>query len=71
MSKLFILAVMLLTLIVGNNYAAAQFHSFYRDCRILGVDVELAKARLALIKVTAHTIKHALNLLGVSATTSM
>ena len=50
---------------------AAQFHSFYRDCRILGVDVELAKARLALIKVTAHTIKHALNLLGVSAPTSM
>ena len=50
---------------------AAQFHSFYRDCRILGVDIELAKARLALIKVTAHTIKHALNLLGVSAPTSM
>ena len=50
---------------------AAQFHSFYRDCRILGVDVELAKARLALIKVTAHTIRHALNLLGVSAPTSM
>ena len=50
---------------------AAQFHSFYRDCRILGVDVELAKARLALVKITAHTIKHALNLLGVSAPTSM
>ena len=50
---------------------AAQFHSFYRDCRILGVDVELAKARLALIKVTAHTIKHALSLLGVSAPTAM
>ena len=50
---------------------AAQFHSFYRDCRILGVDVELAKARLGLIKVTAHAIKHALNLLGVSAPTSM
>ncbi len=50
---------------------AAQFHGFYRDCRILGVDTELAKARLALIKITAHTIKHALNLLGVSAPTSM
>ena len=50
---------------------AAQFHGFYRDCRILGVDEELAKARLALVKVTAHTIKHALNLLGVSAPTSM
>ena len=50
---------------------AAQFHSFYRDCRILGVDVELAKARLGLIKIAAHTIKHALNLLGVSAPISM
>ena len=50
---------------------AAQFHGFYRDCRILGVDNDLAKARLALVKVTAHTIKHALNLLGVSAPTSM
>lgn len=50
---------------------AAQFHSFYRDCRILGVDTDLAQARLALVKITAHTIKHALNLLGVSAPTSM
>lgn len=50
---------------------AAQFHGFYRDCRILGVDAELAKARLALVKITAHTIRHALNLLGVSAPESM
>lgn len=50
---------------------AAQFHSFYRDCRILGVDTDLAQARLALVKITAHTIKHALNLLGVSAPSSM
>ena len=50
---------------------AAEFHGFYRDCRILGVDEELAKARLALIKVAAHTIKHALNLLGVSAPETM
>ncbi|MBQ7705254.1 MAG: arginine--tRNA ligase [Selenomonadaceae bacterium] len=50
---------------------AAQFHSFYRDCRIIGVENSLAQARLALVKITAHTIKHALNLLGVSAPTSM
>ena len=50
---------------------AAQFHSFYRDCRILGVEENLAQARLALVKITAHTIKHALGLLGVSAPTSM
>ena len=46
---------------------ASTFSSFYRDCRILGVDEDLAVARLALIKITQHTIQHALNLLGVSA----
>ena len=50
---------------------AALFHAFYRDCRIIGVEPQLASARLALIKVTAHIIKHALNLLGVSAPESM
>ena len=56
------------------NYAhdvAALFHSFYRDCRIIGVHQELASARLALAKVTAHVIKHSLGLLGVSAPESM
>ncbi len=46
---------------------ASTFSSFYRDCRILGVEEDLAKARLALLKVTRHTIEHALSLLGVSA----
>lgn len=46
---------------------ASTFSSFYRDCRILGVDKDLAIARLALLKITRHTIEHALNLLGVSA----
>ena len=46
---------------------ASTFSSFYRDCRILGVEKDLATARLALIKITQHTIQHALNLLGVSA----
>ena len=46
---------------------ASTFSSFYRDCRILGVEKDLAIARLALLKVTQHTIQHALNLLGVSA----
>ncbi|MBR1579688.1 MAG: arginine--tRNA ligase [Selenomonadaceae bacterium] len=50
---------------------AALFHSFYRECRIIGVEQSLAEARLALIKVTAHVIRHALGLLGVSAPTSM
>ncbi|MBR2179284.1 MAG: arginine--tRNA ligase [Selenomonadaceae bacterium] len=50
---------------------AALFHAFYRDCRIIGVESQLASARLGLIKVTAHVIEHALGLLGVSAPKSM
>ena len=50
---------------------AALFHAFYRDCRIIGVEPQLASARLGLIKVTAHVIEHALALLGVSAPESM
>jgi len=46
---------------------ASTFSAFYRDCRILGVEKDLAVARLALLKVTRHTINHALGLLGVSA----
>ena len=46
---------------------ASTFSSFYRDCRILGVEKDLAVARLALLEITQHTIQHALNLLGVSA----
>lgn len=43
------------------------FHSFYNQCRILGVDEKLAEARLALVKATAHVIRHALGIVGVSA----
>lgn len=50
---------------------ASTFSAFYRDCRILGVETDLAQARLALLTVTRHTISHALNLLGVSAPEKM
>ena len=50
---------------------ASTFSAFYRDCRILGVETDLAQARLALLTVTRHTIAHALNLLGVSAPEKM
>ncbi len=50
---------------------AGCFHSFYNQCRILGVDEKLAEARLALVTVTAHTIRHALGILGVSAPEKM
>jgi len=46
---------------------AAFFHSFYNKCRIVGVEKDLAEARLALVTATAHVIRHALSLLGVSA----
>ena len=46
---------------------AGCFHSFYNQCRILGVEDKMAEARLALVTVTAHAIRHALGILGVSA----
>ena len=46
---------------------AALFHSFYNKCRIMGTEPKLAEARLALVTVTAHVIRHALGILGVSA----
>ena len=46
---------------------AGLFHSFYNQCRILGVETELQQARIALVKAVGHTIRHALGVLGVSA----
>ena len=46
---------------------AGLFHSFYNQCRILGVEAELQQARIALVKAVGHTIRHALGILGVSA----
>ena len=46
---------------------ATLFHSFYNQCRSLGVDTDLQQARIALVKAVGHTIRHALGILGVSA----
>lgn len=46
---------------------AGIFHSFYNQCRVLGVDPKLQQARLALIMATRHTLRHGLMILGVSA----
>ena len=46
---------------------AGLFHSFYNQCRILGVETDLQQARIALVKAVGHTICHALGILGVSA----
>lgn len=46
---------------------AGLFHSFYNQCRILGVDSDLQQARIALVQTVGHVIRHALGILGVSA----
>lgn len=50
---------------------AGDFHSFYNKCRIIGVEKDLAQARLGLVKVAAHTIRHSLAIIGVSAPEKM
>ena len=50
---------------------ASDFHSFYSQCRIMGVDQPLAAARLALVGETREVIRYALAILGVSAPEKM
>lgn len=50
---------------------AGAFHSFYAECRILGVDKPLAQARLALAKSTQILLKIGLGILGVNAPDQM
>jgi arginyl-tRNA synthetase len=46
---------------------AADFHAFYRDCRVVGAGEGLEEARLGLCVATRRTIATTLGLLGVSA----
>ena len=46
---------------------AGLFHSFYNQCRILGVEGDVQQARIALVTTVGHVIRHALAILGVSA----
>lgn len=50
---------------------AADFHVFYKHCRVLGVEPELASSRLALCLVSKRVIARCLDLVGVSAPESM
>ena len=50
---------------------AADFHSFYRDCRVVGAAPELEQARLALCVATKQTIATTLSLVGVEAPEEM
>jgi len=46
---------------------AADFHAFYRDCRVVGAEPEVEAARLGLSLAAARTIATTLGLLGIAA----
>jgi len=46
---------------------AGLFHTFYNQCRVIGVDPELEAARLALVTAVGNTLRSTLNILGVTA----
>jgi arginyl-tRNA synthetase len=51
---------------------AAMFNQFYRDCPVLTAEPqELKEARLALVDCSRHTLKNALELLGIKAPEAM
>jgi arginyl-tRNA synthetase len=50
---------------------ASAFHSYYAAERFLVDDVELSRARMALLSATAQVLRNGLALLGVSAPTKM
>ncbi len=50
---------------------AADFHVFYKHCRVIGVEPATGSSRLALCLVTRRVISRCLDLLGVSAPESM
>ena len=50
---------------------AGQFHTFYNQCRIKGVDRDLQLARMGLALAVQTTIRHALSILGISAPEKM
>ena len=47
------------------------FTSFYHDCRIIGVEEDLAQARIELAKSTAQVLRNGLTILGISAPENM
>jgi len=49
------------------NEVASAFTTFYHDCRIIGVETDLAQARIVLAKTTAQALNNGLTILGISA----
>lgn len=50
---------------------AGQFHTFYNQCRIKGVEHDLQLARMGLALAVQTTIRHALGILGISVPEKM
>ncbi|MDD5221519.1 MAG: arginine--tRNA ligase [Candidatus Pacebacteria bacterium] len=50
---------------------ASIFHRLYQDCRMIGEDKQLTRARLNLIKATRIVLKEALYLMNISAPKKM
>jgi arginyl-tRNA synthetase len=50
---------------------AADFHAFYRDCRVVGAGPGLEQARLTVCAATRDAIATLLDLLGVEAPEEM
>jgi len=50
---------------------ATVFHQFYRDCKVITEDKELAGARLSLVLATKTVLKNTLDLMGISAPEKM
>ena len=46
---------------------AAEFHSFYNSTRVITDDINVTKARLALVWAFKTVLANALNILAVSA----
>lgn len=50
---------------------AGMFHTFYNQCRIMGVEPNLQLARIALVTAVRSTLRQALAILGVAAPEKM
>ena len=50
---------------------AEAFHSFYTNCRVVGVEKEIAGARLRLVDATRQVVSNGLGMLGVTAPDQM
>ena len=50
---------------------ATSFHKFFHDCRIIGENSELAKARINLAYQTKIVLKNGFDILGIKAPEKM